>query len=237
MAEAKRKRGWHVFKDRTGQTFGALTVIKLAPNVGKQTHWLCQCVCGNRKTVRSDTLYKLHAVYDRCTCNSAQKHGLSRTRVYSIWSKMLLRCYDEKNDNYRFYGAIGHYVCQRWRDSVEAFLEDMGQPPSDKHTLDRIDTNGHYTCGKCEECCDKNQPENCRWATKVEQSHNMKNNLWFTHNGETLILKDWARRLSIPYLKLYKRIYYYGRSFEEAITIVGDMRKQRHKRPLKSPTG
>src|SRR6185436_20334627 len=100
-------------------------------------------------------------------------HGLSSTREYSIWARMLDRCYREAHDNYKYYGALGTYVCQRWRESVAAFIEDMGVSPA-KHTLDRINTNGHYTCGKCDECKSKDQPANCRWATKAEQSRNCK---------------------------------------------------------------
>lgn len=143
--------------------------------------------------------------------------SLSRTREGGIWRKMLDRCYRKKNHNYRYYGGLGTYVCRRWRESIMAFIEDMGNAPSVGHTLDRINTFGHYTCGRCDECQAKGQPANCRWATKAEQARNAKNNLWFTHDGKTLILKDWARLLGTPYVKLWLRLFRYDIPFAEAI--------------------
>jgi len=154
-------------------------------------------------------------------------HGLSRTREYAIWSKMLLRCYRENNDNYRWYGGRGTYVCRRWRESVAAFLEDMGEAPSGRHTLDRIDTLGHYTCGHCEECKENQQPANCRWATKSQQVRNAKNNLWYTHDGKTLILKDWARLLGLNYHTLWMRLFFCKMTFTEAISSTRRRRRQK----------
>jgi hypothetical protein len=156
-------------------------------------------------------------------------HGLSQTREYGIWSHMLDRCYRADNDNYPFYGGRGTYVCRRWRESVAAFVEDIGKAPSKGHTLDRVNTLGHYTCGHCDECKADGQPANCRWATKAEQSRNAKNNLWFTHDGKTLILKDWARLLGVSYHRLWLRIFRYGMSFEEAIGRGSHQRRWRRK--------
>lgn len=119
---------------------------------------------------------------------------------------MQLRCYSEVNPNYRFYGGAGIRVCQRWRDSFLAFFEDMGRVPSPKHTLDRIETTGNY------------EPGNCRWATKEVQSRNQKSNRFYTANGLTMILKDWARHVDIPYITLWNRLNV-GIPFEKAIAI------------------
>ncbi len=146
------------------------------------------------------------------------QRGLSTSREYSIWSKMRLRCYYELNSNFRFYGGVGIYVCQRWKDSFLAFLDDMGKAPSPKHTIDREETKGSYTCGKCDECKAKSQQLNCRWVTKAVQARNQKSNRYFTHEGKTLILKDWARLKGIPYLTLWNRLNT-GMPFEKAISI------------------
>ena len=150
-------------------------------------------------------------------CKYRTRNGMSNTREYRIWVRMLDRCYRPANPNFPWYGGLGHYVCKRWRESGLAFIEDMGKAPSAKHTLDRVNTLGHYTCGKCDECRENNQPANCRWATKEQQVRNAKNNLWYTHKGKTLILKDWARISGIKYLTLYDRIKR-GWSFERAIS-------------------
>lgn len=218
MAIGKGNWGPRKRQDLSGKQFGVLTVISEHKRENRRTYWLCRCICGLERIVRSDHLDRFMLQYDHCTCTPFQRHGLSQTRAYKVHTGMMARCYNETNDNFPWYGGIGHYVCKRWRESVESFVEDMGQPPTDKHQLDRIDTLKHYTCGHCEECKERSEPANCRWATKAVQVRNAKNNIWVTHEGETLILKDWARRFGIAYLTLYRRFVTYGWSFEKAVS-------------------
>lgn len=79
---------------------------------------------------------------------------------YNSWRAMKARCHDPRNNKFASYGAIGIIVCDRWRSSFSAFVEDMGIRPSRKHSIDRIDRSGNY------------EPGNCRWATSSEQTHN-----------------------------------------------------------------
>lgn len=208
-----------------GQIVGSLELLVPEMRGPGRKYWHVRCtVCGTEKAVRLDHLrtYANHGC--RCDLNSrsgrpgpAKTHGNSRKREHAIWAKMLDRCRNPSSDNYRFYGGLGHYVCIRW-GSFEAFHEDMGDAPSAGHTLDRIDTHGSYTCGKCDECIAVGAPANCRWTTKDVQMRNMKSNLWYTHGGRTLILKDWARLRGIGYLTLYSRIKR-GWTFEQAIAV------------------
>ncbi len=98
---------------------------------------------------------------------------------------MKQRCYNPRFHKYADYGARGIKVCERWRDSFEAFLGDMGPKPSPRHTLDRKENDGDYT------------PENCRWATSLEQGANKRSNVRLEYDGRTQSISEWARELGI----------------------------------------
>jgi hypothetical protein len=132
------------------------------------------------------------------------RKGLSHTRAYKIWSKMIARCYNINNDNYRFYGGRGISVCDRWKNSFELFLLDMGQPPIGL-SLDRKNTFGNY------------EPNNCRWATKAEQMRNMRNNVFVTYQKETFTVSELARKCEMSTAKLWKRLFEYHWSIDEAV--------------------
>lgn len=89
------------------------------------------------------------------------KHGMSRTRVYNIWRGMVRRCHNPKDARYRYYGGRGISVCKEWREDFTRFYADMGEPPTDKHSIDRIKSDGNY------------EPGNCRWATQQRQCANI----------------------------------------------------------------
>lgn len=118
---------------------------------------------------------------------------MRHTRVYGIWHGMKQRCLNPNAGEYKWYGARGIKVCDSWIDSFEAFYADMGDPPSDQHSIERQDVNGNYT------------PDNCCWATRVEQSNNMRNNVIIEYDGRSQTLAQWARELRTPRATLYYR--------------------------------
>jgi hypothetical protein len=168
--------------------FHRLTVVRSAERKG---YWTCLCDCGATKDVRSDHL-KLGKVLS-CGCLHSElararssnmhkantKHGLSKSRAHGIWLGIKQRCHNPNNPAYSYYGGRGITVCDRWNDSFEAFLADMGEPP-DGQTLDRIDSNGHYS------------RENCRWASIKEQQNNTRRNRRVTVGNITLTISQWA---------------------------------------------
>lgn len=135
---------------------------------------------------------------------STRKDGII-IKEYSTWKSMKSRCYSPSNLNMGNYQKDNIQVCERWKNSFDNFMDDMGYAPSNKHSIERIDNSKGY------------EPENCKWIIVNEQSKNRSSVKYFTYNCKTLILKDWARELNINYNTLYNRIYKQEMSFEEAI--------------------
>ena len=106
------------------------------------------------------------------------------TPEYYAWRNMRRRCYNPSDDSYGHYGGRGITVCERWANDFDAFVRDMGQAPTGK-SLDRIDVNGNYA------------PENCRWATDVEQMRNQRRNVLITLGTETVCIAEWAEKLGV----------------------------------------
>lgn len=194
-----------------GKQFGKLIVIGYSHaefRVNSKTprwidYWLCRCECGVEKPqlafavsigkIRSCGCGRIEAVKRAVTT-----HGLSRVKCsgFSILAGMIQRCENPKDTGYAWYGAIGTKVCKRWHH-FESFLEDVGGPPSPDYTIDRIDNNGHYSCGKCDECLSNGWPMNARWATRAEQARNRRTNVYIVHDGKRMVMEDWAK-LAMP---------------------------------------
>ena len=164
-------------KDRTGERYGSLTVIKrsedkITPGGQRLTSWLCKCDCGNEITVLGCNLNSGHT--KSCGCYSVQhpsatKHGLMRKhqRLYNIWCNMKQRCNDANHKSYANYGGRGIKVCDEWNDFGKfcawAILNGYDEnAPYGECTLDRINVNGDY------------EPSNCRWANMLIQRHNQR---------------------------------------------------------------
>ena len=129
------------------------------------------------------------------------KHGMTGTRIYNIWINMLDRCKNKRPN----YGERGIVVCDRWK-SFETFYADMGDPPTKRHSIDRIDVNGNY------------EPGNCRWATRIEQARNTTRNTILELDGEKYTIAKWAEITGIKPATICKRIYAYEWSIEDALT-------------------
>jgi len=170
------------------------------------------CHCGNEFTNRLHSVKKLGM---GCGCKMHPKtHGYSRNKMpeYKTWIQMKQRCYNKNSDNYDLYGGRGITVCDRWLNSFETFLADMGHKPSKEYTIDRENVNGHY------------EPSNCKWATPKEQSRNKRNNVLLTYNGETLCVSEWCERLNINKHTVLSRINKQNWSIEKALSTPIDIR-------------
>ena len=116
------------------------------------------------------------------------------SREYHCYNAMRARCHNPKTPHFERYGGRGIKVCDRWRESFTAFLEDMGRCPSPRHSLDRINNDGDY------------EPDNCRWATPVDQANNRRSSKWITYNGDTRTQAQWARAIGVTQGTLHARL-------------------------------
>jgi hypothetical protein len=183
--------------DLTGQQYGYFTVLRFERRENERTYWRCLCVCGKEHVTIGTRLRRGKA--KSCGCQrktflakASTKHGYSRHPVYHCYYSMLHRCNNPANKHYPEYGGRGITVCERWQESFENFLADMGDPPQGT-SLDRIDNDGPYS------------PENCRWATVVDQARNKRCTKLATHNGVTKPISQWAVELGIHYQTLFHR--------------------------------
>lgn len=178
-------------KDLTGKKFGRLLVLSMAERIKGNVHiaWNCICDCGVIKSVFGSNLKR--GLTKSCGCIHREElvkrnttHNLSNESLYGTWHQMIERCYNTKNVNFHNYGGRGIVVCERWLNSVENFINDMGIRP-EGYSLDRIEVNGNY------------EPNNCKWSSVKEQLNNKRDNRLINFNGETLNVTQWSEKLNI----------------------------------------
>ncbi len=183
------------FKDITGIRYGRGVVLGFGGvSNGQKSLWFVRCDCGNIMKVQVSNLISRGSI--SCGCLNIEKtiernttHGLAKKGAklppeYAVWSSILARTQNPKTKNFKDYGGRGITVCERWL-SFENFFEDMGERPGKEYSIERNNNNLGYS------------PDNCRWATKVEQNNNRRSNHPITHNGRTINLGQWADELGI----------------------------------------
>jgi hypothetical protein len=148
-----------------------------------------------------------------------QRHGHAMTGehspTYRSWIAMKTRCFRKEYKSYSYYGGRGITVCSHWL-RFESFLEDMGER-LEGTSIDRIDGDGHYSCGHCDQCRLNGWTANCRWATPSQQSQNSKQCVFFTFEGETRNIRQWARYLGMNTYTFRSRLLKAGWSIEKAM--------------------
>jgi hypothetical protein len=126
-----------------------------------------------------------------------------------IYYDMVKRCYYPDFKCYKDYGGRGIEICKRWLSNKYNFFEDMGDRPGPNYSIDRIDNDGHYSCGKCPECIRRGWPMNVKWADGFEQANKTRKNRNITFNGETKTLSQWIRWSGLNPAAVKMRFYVY----------------------------
>lgn len=205
-------------RDLSGLRFGRYTVLyrvedHIASSGRRYPQYLCRCDCGTEKKVLAQALTS--GTTQSCGCYSTEVkrqvcierntiHGYAhrvgeRDRLYSLWTGIKNRCYNENDRTYQRYGARGITMCDEWRDDFMEFHDwalDNGydyDAPRGQCTIDRIDyTQGYF-------------PENCRFVDNYVQADNKSNVIHVTYNGETKNLSEWGRTFGIKPHTLQRR--------------------------------
>ena len=197
------------FIDLTGQRFGRAIALERDYGFKGQAYWRCVCDCGKFFSTASHSL----RVGDckSCGCLNSEKarerstkHGMKHTKAYRAWKHLKARCYNEKVKEFHNYGGRGIKVCDRWLESFENFIADMGHPQPHE-SIDRINNDGDYC------------PENCRWTDSKTQSRNTRRNRFITLNGESKTIAEWSEITGIEESAITKRLKL-GWSDHDALT-------------------
>lgn len=190
--------------DLTGRLFGRLRVVAFAGD----RKWHCVCECGQEKVAIGKLLTggktrSCGCLVADATIAANRTHGMAGTKIYRVWRGILTRCLNDRDRSYTEYGARGIGVCDRWR-TFEHFYEDMGEPPTPEHSIERVDNDKGY------------EPSNCCWATRIEQARNRRSTVWVTANGKTLTAKEWDSLMGFSGGTVAKRVRS-GWSHEDAV--------------------
>jgi hypothetical protein len=193
----------------TGQRFGRWTVLREGERVpgSKLRRWLCRCDCGTEAIRYQGNLRDGKTTRCRRCSNVTHGHcaGRKKTPDYTRWADMIARCYNPAYTQFKDYGGRGIRVCQRWRESFEAFLDDIGPAPSRMHTIGRVDNDGDY------------EPTNVAWQTRREQQNNTRRSRRFLLDGKEYTVPDLSRLTGIHVETLRHRLIRRGLPVKLAI--------------------
>jgi hypothetical protein len=113
---------------------------------------------------------------------SMSRDGGRKRKLYRRWESMVGRCRDKGHTSFAKYGGSGIRVAQEWvgPGGYQRFIDYIGEPPTVKHTIERLDSSGNY------------EPGNVRWATYLEQGRNKSNSVLATISGDTRTINEWC---------------------------------------------
>lgn len=188
--------------DLTGQKFGVLRVLSRISSRSGRACFSCQCECGNKIDVVGQHLRR--GAVTSCGCKKVERakknainfvtHGKTNSPEFRTWTQMISRCTNKNDYRYPRYGGRGITVDERWLESFEAFLEDVGRRPNPTDELDRIENDGNY------------EPGNVRWVSAKVNCNNRSSNRLITYNGRTQSMTLWAEEMGLEPATLRVRL-------------------------------
>lgn len=189
-------------KDYTGERFGKLLVIGVSERKDKTGHkfYRCLCDCGKEKDISGSHLATGASKSCGCEVGSSAKkrnttHGMSHSRLFSIWMGMKKRCTNANDRSYKHYGGRGINICDEWKADFMSFYDwSINNGYTEDLSIDRIDVNGNY------------EPSNCRWVSRLEQAKNKRSNHEVTINGKTQLITDWCKESPVTATTVYARL-------------------------------
>ena len=220
-----------------GRIFGELTVIRRnGSNNQNRAMWLCRCSCGVEKTIASHDLKHgtvacghkrreaglvniikaqkarepmIKEIKDKKASIKKEKQAMKpqpkHRRLAKIYEGMNARCYNPNHIAYKNYNGRGISICDEWLNDYYKFEEwALNNGYKDTLSIDRIDNDGNY------------EPSNCRWATPLQQTNNMRNNVIIEIDGVAKTLPQWAREYGINKSTIRMRMFY-GKTGRELI--------------------
>lgn len=195
--------------DLKGQKFGRLLVLEFAGLAeNRNALWNCLCDCGNEKIIKGHLIKRGKTKSCGClnkeiTSKRGRKHKMAGTKFYQVWNTMIMRCHNPNSKSFKCYGAKGITVCDRWR-VFQNFYDDMFPTYKEGLSIERKDFTKGYN------------PENCTWATKLEQANNTSSNHVIEYKGAKYTLSQAARLAGIS-VDTFKRRIYLGWDVERAL--------------------
>jgi hypothetical protein len=185
-----------------GDRFCKLVAVSFSHRKRTCQYWIFKCDCGKEKIIRVDGVKSGQTKSCGCFRNT---HTMSKTSIYRSWASMKSRCHNENVPHYKDYGGRGITVCEEWME-FENFYKDMREKPEGK-TLDRINNDkGYYK-------------KNCRWATRKEQSNNVRTNRHLVYKNKTQTMAQWAEEFGMSINTLHERLRR-GWSVEDALEVL-----------------
>lgn len=205
------RKGTH--NDITGQRRNRLVAVSyVGQNRFRQAIWIFRCDCSKEFVTTAAKFLNDHTKSCGClnieqlkTGDRQRVHGLDGTGVYRSWCGMIYRCYDPKCKSYCNYGGRGIRVCEFLRatpENLRQLLGDRGKGIS----VDRIDNEKHYTCGKCAECLKCGYEFNVRWATAKVQANNTRRSVRVSVDAKKITVEEFSSMTGIPASTIYRRL-------------------------------